>query len=73
MDQPGERSRTTPWWYRVPNVAVYLITMSVAGVIIFTLITESPIAWAGGAIVFGLLANVFHGMAQAAHDERHPE
>jgi poly(3-hydroxybutyrate) depolymerase len=73
MDQLGERRRTTPWWYRVPHLAVYLITMSVAGIVVFTLITESPIAWAGAAIVCGLLANFFHGIAKAAHDERHPE
>jgi len=38
----------TPWWYRVPPVAVVLIVYAVTGIIIFTTVSESASAWAGG-------------------------
>ncbi|MFF8919159.1 hypothetical protein ACF08M_39185 [Streptomyces sp. NPDC015032] len=59
-----------PWWYRIPPVAVVLITYAVTGALIYTCITDTAIAWAGGGLVLGLLAAVGHGAAQAAHDAR---
>jgi hypothetical protein len=61
----------TPWWYRVPPVAVVLIMYAVVGLIIFTTVSESAFAWAGGGLVAGLLAAFVQGAAKAAYDERH--
>lgn len=70
MDQSdGDRSR--PWWYRVPPIAVVLISYSAAGIVIYTWVSESGVAWAGGGLVVGLAAGVVHGAAQGIHDGLH--
>ncbi|MET9518241.1 hypothetical protein [Streptomyces sp. NPDC002994] len=73
MDQSrGSDSRPKgPWWYRVPPVAVVVITYAVTGVVIFTVVSESAMAWAGGGLALGLLAAFVQGAARAAYDERH--
>ncbi|MFE5096680.1 hypothetical protein ACFRCI_41800 [Streptomyces sp. NPDC056638] len=60
-----------PWWYRVPPVAVVLITYAVTGALIFTFITDTAVVWAGGGLVLGMLAAFVQGAARAAYDERH--
>jgi hypothetical protein len=71
MDQSGDR-RTTPWWYRVPSLAVCLIVYTVTGIVLFTAVSESGLVWAGGGLAAGLLASFVQGMGRAVHDERHP-
>ncbi|WP_331759098.1 hypothetical protein [Streptomyces anulatus] len=68
MTQPGEPN-STPWWYRVPPVAVVLIAYSVVGAVVYTTLSTSGIAWAGGGILAGLLAAGIQGAARAAHNE----
>ncbi|WP_424864054.1 hypothetical protein [Streptomyces sp. MMS24-I29] len=60
-----------PWWYRIPPVAVVLITYAVTGALIFLTVSETAVVWAGGGLVLGLLAAVGHGAAQSAYDARH--
>ncbi|MEV8333831.1 hypothetical protein [Streptomyces niveus] len=71
MDQSEHADRQPPWWYRIPPVALFLMVYAVTGIIIFTMISESGIAWAGGGVAIGLATAVVHGAAQAAYDRRH--
>lgn len=73
MDQSrgNDGPPATPWWYRVPPVAVVLITYAVAGIVIFKAVSESALAWVGGGLLLGLLASFAQGAAKAAYDERH--
>jgi hypothetical protein len=72
MDQSGESGRTTPWWYRVPRVAVGVIAQSLVSIVLFTTVSESGLVWAGGGLLAAFLATFVQGMGQAAYDERHP-
>lgn len=65
QDRPG-----TPWWYRVPHVAVAVITYGVVGIMIYV-VTGSLFASLGIGLAAGLLAAFVQGMAQQAHDSRH--
>ncbi|MFF3343644.1 hypothetical protein [Streptomyces flavidovirens] len=40
-------------------------------VVIFTVVSESAMAWAGGGLALGLLAAFIQGVGRAAYDERH--
>ncbi|MFE5669104.1 hypothetical protein ACFQ7W_34935 [Streptomyces niveus] len=55
----------------MPPIAVGLITYAVAGIVIHTMVSTSGIVWAGGGMAACLAAAFFHGMAQAAYDQRH--
>ncbi|MGW2112672.1 hypothetical protein [Streptomyces sp. NPDC001948] len=65
----GDRPQT-PWWYRVPTIAVGLIAYAVVGLVIYTAVSQSALAWAGGGLLAALLASGIQGAAQRAHDER---
>ncbi|MFD3932642.1 hypothetical protein [Streptomyces sp. NPDC058614] len=55
----------------MPSAAVVLISYGITGSIIFTTVSESALAWAGGGLLLGLLASFVQGAAKAAYDERH--
>ncbi|MFD6329270.1 hypothetical protein ACFWGI_06785 [Streptomyces niveus] len=71
MDQSEHADRQPPWWYGIPPVALFLMVYAVSAIFIFTMGSESGIAWASGGVVIGLAAAVVHGAAQAAYDRRH--
>lgn len=50
------QSAGAPWWYRVPGcqVAVVVVIYTVAGIVIFTVVSELAMAWAGGGLALGL-------------------
>ncbi|WP_158712250.1 hypothetical protein [Streptomyces sp. NRRL F-5135] len=57
MEQSRGNTQPTPWWYRVPPVAVTLVIYAVTGLVIFTLVSEAVTAWALGGLGRGLLAS----------------
>lgn len=69
MERPSEFAQT-PWWYRIPPMAVGLITYSGVGIVLWTAVTKTPVIALGGGLVAGLLVALLHGAAQQAHDNR---
>ncbi|MEU2565057.1 hypothetical protein ABZ626_37890 [Streptomyces longispororuber] len=64
------RGRPTPWWYKIPPVAVSLITLSVIGIALHLTVGVLVVSL-GVGLAAGLLAALAHGVAQQAHDARH--
>ncbi|MFE9413932.1 hypothetical protein ACFYN0_34880 [Streptomyces sp. NPDC006704] len=64
---------TTPWWYRVPSVAVTIIPMVAVTLIVWSVMDEGarrvPIALVCG-VVAGWLLTAIRGAAQSEHDRR---
>ncbi|MFJ8385565.1 hypothetical protein ACIQ9Q_13835 [Streptomyces sp. NPDC094438] len=64
--------RRTPWWYRVPPLAVSLITLSVVTLAVHPLLSDADDArWGpslGIGLATGLAAAFVQGMAQRHHD-----
>jgi len=68
-----EEASADPWWYRVPPVAVSLITLSIVAIAVFTLgsgaETTRLYTALGIGLATGLGAAFVHGMAQRRHDQ----
>ncbi|MFJ1751201.1 hypothetical protein ACIOJD_33975 [Streptomyces sp. NPDC088116] len=69
------RDTDTPWWYRIPSVAVTLITQSVVAIVVYTTSSREDdvrlITALGIGLAAGLAAAFVQGMAQKRHDQNH--
>ncbi|MGW2866336.1 hypothetical protein [Streptomyces sp. NPDC001205] len=65
---------TTPWWYRVPAVAVTTIPMVIVSLIVWAALPEGAAYRVVVAVVCGVaagwLVTAVRGAAQSEHDRR---
>ncbi|MFE4058908.1 hypothetical protein ACFXP3_21885 [Streptomyces sp. NPDC059096] len=69
----AHRGTDTPWWYRIPSVAVTLISLSGVAIAVYTLSSgtdDGRLAMSlGSGLAVGLAAAFVQGMAQKRHDQ----
>ncbi|MFB7747432.1 hypothetical protein [Streptomyces sp. NPDC056132] len=65
---------STPWWYRVPSVAVTIIPMVAVALLVWALLDDGTyrvLVAAVCGVAAGWLLTALRGAAQSAYDQRH--